>query len=90
MSLTSPAPKPTAALTVRYDNMLLLLEDNDGSLRAMDKYLDAWQCPDGRVELRSHGIAIPCSAYYRLSEVDKSAIVDNKRLGHALAVAQLM
>lgn len=70
--------------------MLLLLEDNDESRRAMGKYLDAWQYPDGRVELRSHGTVLPYSAYDRLSEVDQGAIVDNKRLGHALAVAKLM
>ena len=46
--------------------------------------------PDGRVELRSHGTVLPYSAYDRLSEVDQGAIVDNKRLGHALAVAKLM
>ncbi|KAJ9430267.1 Transposase [Candidatus Pantoea symbiotica] len=82
--------KVSKALTVRYDKMLLLLEDNDDSRRAMGKYLDAWQYPDGRVELRSHGTVLPYSAYDRLSEVDQGAIVDNKRLGHALAVAKLM
>lgn len=82
--------KVSKALTVRYDKMLLLLEDNNDSRRAMGKYLDAWQYPDGRVELRSHGTVLPYSAYDRLSEVDQGAIVDNKRLGHALAVAKLM
>lgn len=82
--------KVSKSLTVRYDKMLLLLEDNDDSRRAMGKYLDAWQYPDGRVELRSHGTVLPYSAYDRLSEVDQGAIIDNKRLGHALAVAKLM
>ncbi|MFT4270623.1 MAG: ISNCY family transposase [Pantoea sp.] len=82
--------KVSKSLTVRYDKMLLLLEDNDDSRRAMGKYLDAWQYPDGRIELRSHGTVFPYSAYDRLSEVDQGAIIDNKRLGHALAVAKLM
>ncbi|WP_425018517.1 hypothetical protein [Pantoea agglomerans] len=82
--------KVSKALTIRYDKMLLLLEDKDVSRRAMGKYLDAWQYPDDRVELRSHGVVLPYSAYDRLSEVDQGAIVDNKRLGHALAVAKLM
>ncbi|EOI3527341.1 hypothetical protein ACMSYW_000510 [Cronobacter dublinensis] len=78
------------ALTICYDKMLLLLEDNDVSRRAMGKDLDAWQSPDGRVELRSNGVVLPYSAYGRLSEVDWGAIVDNKRPRHVLAVAKLM
>lgn len=70
--------------------MLLLLEDNDDSRRAMGKYLDVWQYPDGSVELRSHGVVLPYFANDRLSEVEQGAIVDNKRLGHAFAVAKLM
>lgn len=80
--------KVSKALTVRYDKMLLLLEDNDESRRAMGKYLDAWQYPDGRVELRSHGTVLPYSAYDRLSEVDQGAIVDNKRVAKGLTGEQ--
>jgi transposase len=82
--------KVSKSLTVRYDKMLCLLEDNEQSRRAIGKYLDSWQYPDGRVELRSNGAVLPYSAYDRLSEVDQGAIIDNKRLGHALAVAKLM
>lgn len=82
--------KVSKSLTVRYDKMLYLLEDNEQSRRAIGKYLDSWQYPDGRVELRSNGAVLPYSAYDRLSEVDQGAIIDNKRLGHALAVAKLM
>jgi len=43
-----------------------------------------------KIELRANGTALPCSAYDRLAEVDQGAIVENKRLGHALAVAKLV
>ncbi|MDO6407126.1 ISNCY family transposase [Pantoea phytobeneficialis] len=82
--------KVSKSLTVRYDKMLCLLEDNEQSRRVIGKYLDSWQYPDGHVELRSNGTVLPYSAYDRLSEVDQGAIIDNKRLGHALAVAKLM
>jgi len=82
--------KVSKSLTIRYDKMLYLLEDNDESRRVMGKYLDTYQYPDGRIELRSNGTALPYSAYDRLSEVDQGEIIDNKRLGHALAVAKLM
>ncbi|KTL84530.1 hypothetical protein IN13_14355 [Salmonella enterica] len=52
--------------------MLLLLEDNDDSRRAMGKYLDAWQYPDGRVGFRIHSAVLPYFAYDRLSEAIKS------------------
>ena len=51
--------KVSKSLTVRYAKMLLLLEDNDDSRRAMGKYLDAWQYPDGRLELRRHSAMLP-------------------------------
>lgn len=56
----------------------------------MGKYLDTYQYPDGRIELRSNGTALPYSAYDRLSEVDQGEIIDNERLVHAQAVAKLM
>src|SRR5476649_681010 len=70
----------TKSLTVQYDRVMYLLEDNDESRRVMGKYLDTYQYPDGRIELRSNGTALPYSAYDRLSEVDQGEIIDNKRL----------
>lgn len=56
----------------------------------MGKYIEIYHYPDGKIELRENGTALPCSAYDRLAEVDQGAIVENKRLGHALAVAKLV
>jgi hypothetical protein len=78
------------SLTVQYDKTLYLLEDNDKSRQVMGKYIEIYHYPDGKIELRANGTALPCSAYDRLAEVDQGAIVENKRLGHALAVAKLV
>ncbi|WP_394542018.1 ISNCY family transposase [Pantoea sp. SGAir0418] len=78
------------SLTVQYDKTLYLLEDNDKSRQVMGKYIEIYHYPDGKIELRANGTALPCSAYDRLTEVDQGAIVENKRLGHALAVAKLV
>lgn len=75
-------------LTVQYDKMLYLIEDNEYSRRAIGKYIDVWHYPDGHKELRLNGVLLPYSTYDRLSEVDPVAIVDNKRLGHVLDVAR--
>jgi len=42
------------------------------------------------IELRADGTALPYAIYDRLSEVDQGVIVENKRLGHVLAVVQVM
>lgn len=75
-------------LTVQYDKMLYLIEDNEYSRRAIGKYIDVWHYPDGHKELRLNGVLLPYSTYDRLSEVEPVAIVDNKRLGHVLDVAR--
>ena len=54
------------------------------------QYVTVYQYPDGRVEPRAHGVALPFARYDRLSEIDQGAIVENKRLGHVLGVAQIV
>jgi len=44
----------------------------------------------GKKEPRLNGIALPCSTYDRLSEIDQGAVVDNKRLSRALEFTQLV
>lgn len=78
------------SLTVQHDKTLYLLEDNEKSRRVMGKYIEVYHYPDGRIKLWGNNAALPCSAYDRLAEVDQGAIVENKRLGHALAAAKLM
>ena len=40
-----------------------------------------------RIELWADGAALPYTTYDRLGEIDQGAIVENKRLGHVLAIA---
>lgn len=78
------------SLTVQYDKVLYLIEDNDLSRRAIGKYIEAWHYPDGRKELRINGAVLPYSTYDRLQEIDQGAIVDNKRLGRTLEFIKLV
>lgn len=55
-------------LTVQYDKMLYLIEDNEYSRRAIGKYIDVWHYPDGHKELRLNGVLLPYSTYDRLSD----------------------
>ncbi|MDW1257598.1 ISNCY family transposase [Klebsiella pneumoniae] len=78
------------SLTVQYDKVLYLIEDNELSRRAIGKYIDVWHYPDGRKELRLNGAVLPYSTYDRLQEIDQGTIVDNKRLGRTLEFIKLV
>lgn len=47
------------SLTVQYDKVLYLIEDNELSRRAIGKYIEVWHYPDGRKELRLNGVVLP-------------------------------
>jgi hypothetical protein len=81
--------KVTQNLTLHYDCKLYLLSDTAENRRLIGKYIDIFQYPDGRIEIRSGRISIPYSTYDKFSVINQGAIVENKRLGHALHVAQL-
>ncbi|MBK4737367.1 ISNCY family transposase [Noviherbaspirillum pedocola] len=76
------------SLTLQYDKMLYLLADTPASRRLIGKYVEVYEYPDGRIEVRADGIALPYTTYDRLCEIDQGAIVENKRLGHVLQVVQ--
>lgn len=80
--------KVTKALTVQYDRVIYLLEDTPANRKLIHRYLEVWEYPDGRIELRADGVSLPYVPYDRLSEIDQGAIVEHKRLSHALQVAQ--
>jgi hypothetical protein len=82
--------KVTSELTLRYERKLYLLEDTAGNRRLIGKYIEIFQYPDGRIEIRVAGVSLPYCLYDKLGAVDQGAIVDNKRLGHVLQISQLV
>jgi hypothetical protein len=58
--------------------------------RLIGKYIDVLQFPDGLVEIRAGGQSLPYSTYDRVGVIDQGAVVDHKRLSHALQAAQLL
>ena len=83
-------PKVSNALTLQYDKVLYTLTDTATTRKLIGRSIDVYEYPDGRIELRTAGVALPYSQYDKLSEVDQGAIVENKRLSHALQIAQVM
>jgi transposase len=80
--------KVTQNLTLHYERQLYLLADTADNRRLIGKYVEVFQFPDGRVQIRVAGESLPYSLYDKLGAVDQGAIVENKRLGQVLRVAQ--
>lgn len=80
----------TKSLTVQYDRVLYLLDDTPANRKLIHRYIDVWEYPDGRIEVRANGAALPCVPYDRLAGIDQGAVIEHKRLGHALQVAQAL
>jgi hypothetical protein len=80
--------KVTQSLTLHYERQLYLLPDTPENRRLIGKYVEVFQYPEGRVEIRVAGRALPYSRYDKLGAIDQGAIVENKRLGAVLQVAQ--
>jgi hypothetical protein len=82
--------KVTESLTLRYERKMYLLEDTPGNRRHIGKYIEVFQFPDGRIEIRVAGVSLPYSTYNKIGTIDHGAIVDNKRLSQVLRTAQIV
>jgi transposase len=79
----------TKSLTVQYD-LMYPLDDTPENRKLIDRYVEVWEYPDGRIELRMDGRILACRQYDRLAEIDQGAIVEHKRLAHVLQVSQAL
>src|SRR6202140_3968935 len=82
--------KVTSNLTLHYERKLYLLPDTPKNRRYAGKYLDVYQFPDGKIEIRAAGVSLPYSTYDKLGAIDQGAIVENKRLAHALRISNMV
>jgi len=80
--------KVTKSLTVQYDRVMYLLDDTPANRKLIDRQIEVWEYPDGRIEIRANGEVLTCRLYDKLAEVDQGAIIEHKRLSHALQVAE--
>jgi hypothetical protein len=82
--------KVSNRLTLQYDRKLYLIIDQPEHRRLVHRYIEVAEYPDSHIELWADGLALPYVLYDRLSEVNQGAVVENKRLGHVLAIAAQM
>ncbi|WP_176668924.1 ISNCY family transposase [Variovorax sp. SG517] len=79
--------KVSLSLTLQHDRVIYLLKDTPANRKLIHRYIDVYEYPDGRIELRADGVGLAYERYDRLPQVDTAAIVENKRLSHALQAA---
>ena len=65
--------KVTKDLTLHYERKLFLLEDIPANRRLIGKYLEIFQFPDGKIEIRVAGRSLPYSIYNKLGITSRSA-----------------
>ncbi len=73
-------------LTLAYDRKQLILERSAISEELGGQYVDLYHFPDGRLEVRSKGRVLPYRVFDKDQRVSPAAVVENKRLGHALSL----
>jgi hypothetical protein len=78
--------KVSHVLTLQYDKTIYMLGDTKENRKLIGRHIDVYDYPDGRIELRADGAALPYTTYDRLPAVNQGAIVENKRLGHVLQI----
>ncbi len=82
--------KVSSSLTLQHDRVQYLLPDTVEARKLIHRYIDVFEYPDGRIELRADGSSLEHVRFDNLPFIEAGAVVENKRLGHALKVAQLI
>jgi transposase InsO family protein len=80
----------TQALTLHYNKALIILEPTEVSRPLAGKRVDVCEYPDGRLEIRHDDNVLPYRVFDKIRQVNQAAIVENKHLDAALALAKLM
>ena len=80
----------TQSLTVQYDRVMFILEPNEITRALPRKKVTVYDFPDGRIEVRHQGLALPYRTFDRITRVNQGAIVENKRLSEALEMCRAM
>jgi hypothetical protein len=73
-------------LTLAYDRKQLILDRSAISDELGGQYVDLYDFSDGRLEVRWKGQVLPYRVFDKDQRISHTAIVENKRLGHALTI----
>jgi hypothetical protein len=74
------------ALTLQYDKVIFILEPSDQAKAAIGKRVTVVDHPDDRLSILYKSVELAYRTFDKLRQVPQGAIIENKRLGAALAV----
>jgi transposase len=75
----------TQQLALSYDRKRIILDETPLSTGLAGKYVETYEFPDGRLEVRWQGVTLPYRMFDKDQRVTQAAIVENKRLSEALS-----
>jgi hypothetical protein len=78
----------TRNLTLQYDQMRLLLDPTPFARGLVRQTVEVVNYPDGRFAVQFEGTPLPFRVFDKIQTVQPGTIVDNKRLGAALAMVK--
>jgi len=78
----------SANLTLHYDRMMLILEPTPQTRALARKQVEVVNYPDGRFAVRHAGVDLAFRLFDKIAVVRPGEIIENKRLGEALAYVQ--
>jgi hypothetical protein len=78
----------SAQLTLAYDRKQIILDRSDLSEKLAGQYVELYDFPDRPIEVRWKGHSLPYRVFSKDQRVSHTAVVENKRLGHALALVK--
>ena len=78
----------TASLALHFNKAMFILEPTPLTRSLARKRVHVCEYPDGRIEIRHGERVLPYRVFDKMRQVNQAAIVDNKHLGAALAMAQ--
>ena len=77
-----------AQLTLSYDRRQIILEPTELSKGLAGQYVELYDYTDRSLEVRWKGHVLPYRVFNKDGRVNETAIVENKRLGHALSIVK--
>jgi hypothetical protein len=80
--------KLSKSLTFQYDKVLYLIEETEKNSRLVNEVVKILDYPDGRIAVQYGERKLTFRTFDKLAKVEKTQVVENKRLGKVLQFAQ--
>jgi hypothetical protein len=75
-------------LSLAYDRRQIILERSEMADKLAGQYIDVYDFSDRPLEVRWKGHSLPYRVFSKDQRVSHTAIIENKRLGHTLALVK--